>query len=34
MTTAIETALQIIAANGGTIRTGEALSSGIHPRTL
>ena len=34
MTTTIETALQIIAAKGGTIRTGEALSSGIHPRTL
>jgi len=34
MTTAIETALQIIAARGGTIRTSEALSSGIHPRTL
>jgi predicted transcriptional regulator of viral defense system len=34
MTKASERALGIIAAHGGTIRTGEALSCGIHPRTL
>lgn len=32
--TAAEKALKIIAARGGTIRTGEALTSGIHPRTF
>lgn len=34
MTTSTERALQIIAAKGGMIRTRDALSSGIHPRTL
>jgi predicted transcriptional regulator of viral defense system len=34
MTRATERALKIIAAHGGTIRTGEALSAGIHPRTF
>lgn len=34
MPTKTETALQIIAAKGGTVRTSEALSAGIHPRTL
>ncbi len=32
--TAIEKAIQIISAKGGTIRTAEAISAGIHPRTL
>ena len=34
MPTKTETALQIIAARGGTVRTSEALSAGIHPRIL
>jgi predicted transcriptional regulator of viral defense system len=34
MPTGSELALQIIADKGGTVRTGEALSAGIHPRTL
>jgi len=29
-----ETAIRVIADRGGTIRTSEALSAGIHPRTL
>jgi predicted transcriptional regulator of viral defense system len=34
MPTKTETALQIIASMGGTVRTSEAMSAGIHPRTL
>jgi len=34
MVNAVQKALAIIAAKGGTIRTGEALAAGIHPRTL
>lgn len=34
MTPAERAAQKIIAANGGTIRTGEALAAGIHPRTF
>ncbi len=34
MASLTEKALQIIAARGGTIRTGGALASGIHPRTF
>jgi len=34
MPTKTEAAIQIIAARGGTVRTREALSAGIHPRTL
>jgi len=34
MTAAAEKALEIIADQGGTIRTGEALAAGIHQRTL
>ena len=34
MATSTDKAIEIIADHGGTIRTGEALASGIHPRTL
>jgi predicted transcriptional regulator of viral defense system len=34
MATSTDKAIEIIAGHGGTIRTGEALASGIHPRTL
>lgn len=34
MTSPRHKAIKIITENGGTIRTGEALAGGIHPRTL
>lgn len=34
MPTATEKAIEIISARGGTIRTRDALTAGIHPRTL
>jgi len=34
MTASAEQAMKLISARGGTIRTGEALAVGIHPRTL
>ena len=34
MTSPRHKAIQIIAQNGGTIRTGEALAASVHPRTL
>ncbi len=34
MASAIDTAREIFRANGGTLRTREALAAGIHPRTL